>query len=309
MAARRERGLLDPDAARGPVALRPPDLLPRLRRRHRGGHHLRGVLAGRHPAAGQPDGDLRPQPHLDRGRHQHRPHRGHRRPLRGVRLARPEHRLDQRRHPVRRERRGLDAALERPAASPTGRASSACARSSAGRRRPSRTPARRTAPRSATTRSRPPRRSSASTRSRPSRSSDEVIGHTRELLDRGAAAQAEWQTGLRHLGRGQPGGQGALRPAGRRRADAPAGKRRCRAGTPTPRASPPAPPRARSSPRSRPRCLSCGAARPTWPSPTTPPRRASRASCRRTGRPRRSRAARTAGCCTSASASTPWARS
>ena len=38
MAARRERGLLDPDAPAGRVDLRPPHLLPGLRRRHRGGH-------------------------------------------------------------------------------------------------------------------------------------------------------------------------------------------------------------------------------------------------------------------------------
>ena len=54
-------------ARREPV--RPPDLRDRLGRRHRGGRHLRGVVAGRHPAAGQPHGDLRRQPDLHRGRH------------------------------------------------------------------------------------------------------------------------------------------------------------------------------------------------------------------------------------------------
>ena len=57
-----------------------------------------------------------------------------------------------------------------PRRRPTGRRSSRCARSSAGPRPTSRTPARSTARRSAPTRSPRPRRSSASTRTRPSRS-------------------------------------------------------------------------------------------------------------------------------------------
>ena len=78
MAARRERGLLDPDAAEGES---PFD------------HHIycfasdgdleEGVSGEasshrRHAAARQPDADLRRQPHLDRGRHRHRLHRGRR---------------------------------------------------------------------------------------------------------------------------------------------------------------------------------------------------------------------------------------
>ena len=47
--------------------------------------------------ARQPHGHLRRQPDLDRGRHRHRVHRGRRRALRGLRLARPDRRLDQRR--------------------------------------------------------------------------------------------------------------------------------------------------------------------------------------------------------------------
>ena len=54
MAARRERGLLDPDAADGRVAVRPPHLRDRQRRRPRGGRQRRGVLARRPPAARQP---------------------------------------------------------------------------------------------------------------------------------------------------------------------------------------------------------------------------------------------------------------
>ena len=50
MAARRERGLFDPDAAAGRELVRPHCLGARLRRRHRGGRHQRGVLAGRAPS-------------------------------------------------------------------------------------------------------------------------------------------------------------------------------------------------------------------------------------------------------------------
>ena len=38
---------------------------------------------------------------------------------------------------------------------------------------------------------------------------DEVIAHTRKLLERGAAGPGRVAAGLRHLGRGQPRGQGA----------------------------------------------------------------------------------------------------
>ena len=82
-----------------------------------------------------------------------------------------------------------------------------------------------------------------------------------------------------------------------------------RAGTPTRRAWPPARPPARCSPRSTRSCPSCGAARPTSPRATTPRSRANRRSCPPTGRPRCGPAAPTAAPCTSASASTPWARS
>ena len=72
MAARRERGLLDPNAADGRVAVRPPHLRDGQRRRPRGGRQRRGLLDRRHPAARQPHPDLRRQPDLDRGRHRHR---------------------------------------------------------------------------------------------------------------------------------------------------------------------------------------------------------------------------------------------
>ena len=89
MAARRERGLFDPEAGRGREPVRPPHLRDRLRRRPGGRRLVRGLVAGRSPEARQPDGDLRRQQDLDRGRHQHRVLRGRRGPLRGVRLGRP----------------------------------------------------------------------------------------------------------------------------------------------------------------------------------------------------------------------------
>ena len=80
MAARYERGLFDPDAAPGDQPVRPLHLRDRLRRRHGGGRHQRGVVAGGHPAARQPDRVLRQQPDLHRARHQHRAVRGRPRP-------------------------------------------------------------------------------------------------------------------------------------------------------------------------------------------------------------------------------------
>ena len=115
MAARRERGLLDPDAAAGASPFDHHIYVLRLRRRHRGGHQPRGVVARRPPAARQPGRDLRRQPDLDRGRHQHRQVRGRLRPLRGLRLARAAGRLAA----ARRLRRGRRGAV-RGAASPPG---------------------------------------------------------------------------------------------------------------------------------------------------------------------------------------------
>ena len=71
------------------------------------------------------------------------------------------------------------------------------ARSSPGRLRTPRTPARRTARRSATTRSPRPRRSSASTPTRPSRSPPDVSRTPAQLVERGKAAQAAWDERVR----------------------------------------------------------------------------------------------------------------
>ena len=144
---------------------------------------------------GNLDPDLRRQPDLDRGQHRHRVHRGRRRALRGLRLARPDvdwtHGGDS--GLPARTSRPCTTRSSRPSASPTGRASSGSARSSAGRPPTSRTPSRPTATPSATPRWRRPRRSSASTPTRPSRS-PAVIEHTRKAVERGQAARAEWQT-------------------------------------------------------------------------------------------------------------------
>ena len=103
--------------------VRPPRLRDLQRRRPRGGRQRRGLLDRRHPAAGQPDPDLRRQPDLHRGRHRHRLHRGRRQALRGLRLARPDRRLDQRRHrSTPRTCRRCTTRSARPRRSPTSRA-------------------------------------------------------------------------------------------------------------------------------------------------------------------------------------------
>ena len=102
---RRRHGDGRPSRARPPrpqrrprrLAVRPLHLRARLRRRPRGGRGERGVLDRRHPAARQPDPDLRRQQDLHRGQHRHRVQRGRREALRGLRLARPARRLDPRR--------------------------------------------------------------------------------------------------------------------------------------------------------------------------------------------------------------------
>ena len=155
---------------------------------------------------------------------------------------------------------------------PTGRRSSRCARSSAGRPRTCRTPARRTAPRSAPTRS---------------RQTKEILGldPDDELPGPGRGARAR-PRGRRPRPRRARGVGEALRRTGaaanaerRGTARPDASQRRLPDGwekalpdlrPPTRRAWRPARPPARSSTRSAPCCPSCGAARPTSPRATTP---------------------------------------
>ena len=128
-----------PGRRRRRVAVRPPHLRDRRRRLHGGGRLQRGVLARRPPAARQPDPVLRRQPHLDRGQHRGRVQRG--RPRRATTPTAGTPSASTRARTWSRSRRRST----RPRPTPTGRRSSRCARSSAGRRRPSRTPAPRTA--------------------------------------------------------------------------------------------------------------------------------------------------------------------
>ena len=106
MAARRERGLLDPNAAEGDS---PFD--HQIYAICSDGDMEEGVSSEASSIAGragprQPHGHLRRQPDQHRGRHRHRPLRGRRRPLRGLRLARADRRLDPRRRHLPRGRPG-----------------------------------------------------------------------------------------------------------------------------------------------------------------------------------------------------------
>ncbi|MEJ1230569.1 MAG: hypothetical protein WDM88_08075 [Galbitalea sp.] len=89
-----------------------------------------------------------------------------------------------------------------------------------------------------------------------------VLAHTREAVDRGRAAHAEWDTQFDAWAHRQPRPQEAARPRARGRRS-----RRHRGGpfrsSPRARTSRPARPPARSSTPSRRSCPNCGAARPT----------------------------------------------
>ena len=283
MAARRERGLLDPDAPEGESLF---------------DHHVyciasdgdieEGIsgeasLAGRHPAAGQPHPDLRRQPHLHRGRHEHRAVRGRRRALRGLRLARPGGRLAVGGRQLQRGRgrpgagAGQGARGHRPAVLHL----AAHDHRLAGTERAEH----RQGPRHvrwAPTRSPPPRRSWGSNPDKTFDVDGEVLAHARQVVDRGRAAHAEWDERFAAWAAENADGKALLdrlrtRDAARRldlgAARVP-GRRR--------RAWRPARPPARCWRRSPRCCPSSGAARPTSPSPTTRLPRASRRSCRRT---------------------------
>jgi hypothetical protein len=263
--------------------LRPPHLGPRLRRRRHGGGLPRGLLARRPPATGQPHRHLRPEPDLHRGRHRHLVQRGRRRAL-------PAYGWDVRRRLARRPRRpgghGLCRGRRRAAGrdSRAGRRhhrppSSCCAPSSPGPRPPSRTPASRTA------------RPSASPRSRLSRSvlgfdprssfevDPEVLAHARKVKEaRQGQAHSAWDKRYAGWRKAHPERRRPAGPARRRRAARGARQGPADLGRRPQGASPPAPRPARSSPPWPESCPSCGAARPTSPSPTTRRWRASRPS-------------------------------
>ena len=108
---------------------------------------------------------------------------------------------------------------------------------------------------------------------------EEVLPHAREVAERGKAAHAEWDERFERVGEGEPGAGRAVRPAVRRASFPAAGRPRCRRSRPTPRAPAPGKASGKVLTALAPCCPSCGAARPTWPSPTTPRWRASRPSC------------------------------
>ena len=100
----------------------------------------------------------------------------------------------------------------KPRPAPTSRPSSCSGRSSPGLRRTPRTPARRTVPRSARTRSPRPSKSSASTRGDVPRRGG--AGHAGQEGGRaGQAAARRVERGLRRVGQGQPGAGRAAGPA------------------------------------------------------------------------------------------------
>ena len=231
--------------------------------------------------------------------------------LRGLRLARADASTGRRPASTSRTSQELYAALE-AAKGETDKPSLIILRTIIGWpvARASRTPARSTARRSAPTSSPRPRRSSASTPSRPSTSpttsspTPAAVGRARRGRARRVAGAASTPGPPAN-----PERKALLRPRARPR-ELPEGIDAALPGRSRPaRTSPPAPRPARSSTRSPPSCPSCGAAPPTSPSRTTPRSRARSRSSPRSGPRTSGPATRTAGCCTSASASTRWARS
>ncbi len=174
--------------------LRPPRLRDLQRRRPAGGRERRGLLARRPPAARQPDADLRRQQDLDRGRHRHRVHRGRLGALRaptagtsrtstGPTAARRTSRTSRR--CGRRSRRPAghrQAKLHQPPHDHRLARAQRAGHRQGPRLRPGRRRGRR---HQGGARLRP--------RARPSRSTDEVLAHTRGLVERGRAAEAAWQ--------------------------------------------------------------------------------------------------------------------
>ena len=201
-----------PGGPRRPEPLRPQHLGLRLRRRHRGGPEQRGVLDRRGAAAGQPDPAVGRQPHLDRGRHEHRarPRTSPAATQRSAGTCSGSTGSTTTARTTRTSRRSRPPTTP-PWPSPTDRRSSRCARSSPGPRPTSRTPARRTGRPSATTRWRPPSGCSASTRPARSRSTTRC-SRTRARSSSGAGGARRVAAEVRRVGCWQPRRQGAARP-------------------------------------------------------------------------------------------------
>lgn len=135
---------------------------------------------------------------------------------------------------------------------------------------------------------------------------DEVLAHTRAVGERGRAARERWQRTYEAWRTGNPRAPPCSTGCGDRTSPT-AGPTPCRSSRPTPRAWPPARRPARYSPPSHRCCPNCGADRRTSRAATTPPWTESPPSSPPTGRPRSSAAAPTGARCTSASGSTRWA--
>ena len=271
----------------------------------------RGLLARRPPAAGQPHVVLRRQPDLHRGRHRHRVQRGRRARYAayGWHVQRVDWRPDTRRHgDYDEDVDALHAALE-AAATPRAAAHRAAHHHRLAARRTSRTPASihgsalgadEVAATKEAARLRP--------QNAPSRSTGDVLAHAREVVERGARHTGVGQA-LRRVAQAEPGRRRAVRPPARAGACPTGWRRAARVFPPTARASPPAPASGKV----------LGALAPVLPElwggsadlaetnnttmegePSFIPRASRPTSCRAT---------RTAARCTSASASTPWARS
>ena len=222
MAARYERGLFDPEAARGHLPVRPHHLGHRRRRLPAGGHLRRGVLAGRPPEARQPGAAVGRQPHLHRGRHRDGRLRGHPQALRGVRLARPARRARSRtatstRTPCTRRSQAAKAETERPSfiairsiiawPAPNAQNTEAAHGSALGDDEVAAT-----------------KRVLGFDPEQTFEVSDEVLAHTREALDRGREAQAEWEKRFAAWRDRQPGARRRVRPDRRGRAARRAGR-------------------------------------------------------------------------------------
>ena len=271
MAARRERGLLDPEAAPGESPFDHHDLRHRLRRRHPGGHHLRGVVAGRAPAAGQPRRRLRPEPDLHRGRHRTsrcpRTPRSGTSPTAGTSSPSTGARATTRATATSRTSSSCTRRSRRPGRT-RAPPSSCCAPSSRGPPPTPATPGPRTARRSAPTRSGRPRSSWAWTPRRPSTSPRTSWPTPASVGERGAQAHAAWTERYQAWRAGEPGAGRSCSTGWPSAACPTAGPTPCRPSRPA-RRSPPAPPPATSCPRWPARCPSCGAAPPTSPAATT----------------------------------------
>ena len=135
---------------------------------------------------------------------------------------------------------------------------------------------------------------------------DDVREHALAVRDRGAAMRKAWADRFAAWQGANPE-QAELLDRLSKSSLPMTGSMPCRRSRPA-RTSPPARRPAKSSPHWH-RCFrNCGAARLTWPAATTPRPTASCRSYRRTDPARSSRATGTAGSCTSASASTGWDR-